>query len=210
MACSRSCELTNTVTEPGASARNPAIKPPVADAEIPSACKRLTITAASFHQVFTLDEAGAAGDGVSVSPSVSIAIAKDQTTAKLGTGGGAVVTGSAAISATSELDSFLTSDAEAGGPSVAVGAAVAVSVITTITIAELLRSITADAVGVTATTRAASGATAFSSAKGESDGGKSGDDQANDQVDNNPNSSGKTDDGGATPGSVVPSGSALS
>ena len=150
------------------------------------------ITADSRHVVTTTDKAGSAG-GVSVSPSVSIAIVKDQTSARLGTGNALTVTGAAAVKATAELTSSVTSDAEAGGSNVAVGAAVAINVVTTITTADVQRSLTAASLEVRAATTAASGAEAFSSSKGESDSGKKGDDQSKDQVNNNPNTNGKTD-----------------
>src|SRR5215203_4846896 len=152
----------------------------------------LTIAADSFHRVFTVDKAGSAG-GVAVSPSVSIAIVKDETTARLGTGSATTVSGSATIAATSLLVSTLKSDGEAGGGDVAVGAAVGVNYIRPTTTAELARNLTATAVTVSATAAAASLVEANASAKGESDSGKDADSQSNDQVKNNPNSNGKTD-----------------
>ena len=69
----------------------------------------------------------------------------------------------------------------------------AINVVTTITTADVQRSLTAASLEVRAATTAASGAEAFSSSKGESDSGKKGDDQSKDQVNNNPNTNGKTD-----------------
>ena len=126
---------------------------------------------------------------------MSIAIVKDQTSARFGTGSAVTISGSASITAKEEMHASLESDAEAGGKNVAIGAAVAVNVVTTITTADLVRSLTATGGGITvgATTDAASEAVAKSSAKGESDSGKKGDDQSKDQVQNNPNTQNKTD-----------------
>ena len=156
---------------------------------------KLDITATQRHVVDTEDKAGTAG-GIAISPSVSIAIVDDHTTALLGTGTGTLtITGDATIQATEELVSSLESDAEAAGKDVAVGAAVAVNVTTTTTSADANRSLSAGAITIAADTTTKNEALTKASAKGESqdsDGGKQADTQSNDQVKNNPNSTGKT------------------
>ena len=97
------------------------------------------------------------------------------------------------MSASEDLESSLTSDAAAAGSSVGIGAAVAVSVIETFTTANVERDLTAASLTLTADTTSQSDAKALASVKGESDSGKNADDQSKDQVNNNPNTSGKTD-----------------
>ncbi|MFL6035275.1 MAG: beta strand repeat-containing protein, partial [Gaiellaceae bacterium] len=155
---------------------------------------KLDITATQRHVVETEDKAGTAG-GIAISPSVSIAVVDDHTTALLGSGSALTITGDATIQATEELESNLESDAEAAGKDVAVGAAVAVNVVTTTTSADVNRSLTAGAITIGATTSSLNDVLTTASAKGESqdsDGGKQADTQSNDQVKNNPNTNGKT------------------
>ncbi len=152
----------------------------------------LSITASMHHTVETEDKAGSEG-GISISPSVSIAIVNDKTSAHLGSGSALTVTGDATIQATEELDSSLTSDAAAAGGDVAIGAAVAVSVIQATTTADLARDLNAASLTIGAETASDSEAKSMASSKGESDSGKSADNQSNDQVQNNPNTKDKTD-----------------
>ena len=139
-----------------------------------------------------LDEAGSEG-GVSISPSVSIAIVKDQTAARLGTGRARDDRCGATISALGDLlDATLKSDGEAGGENVAIGAAVSVAM------CRRRRS---------PSSRAAPPATRSASRhrrrgeprrgelereRRERHGGKTPTRRPNDQVQNNPNSQNKT------------------
>jgi hypothetical protein len=155
----------------------------------------LEVLADSRHHVSTENKAGSAGGTLALSPAVSIAIVKDQTSARVGTGSAVTISGSASITAKEEMHASLESDGEAGGKNVV------------------------DRRGRRgqrrhhdhrrgpppladrdrrrhhrrATTEASSEAVAKSSAKGESDSGKKGDDQSKDQVQNNPNTQNKTD-----------------
>ena len=113
-------------------------------------CGKLEVSADSRHDVETEDKAGSDGGSLALSPSVSIAIVDDTTTAHVGSGISAApstpfeFTGEATIDAAEELDSSVDSNAEAGGSNVAIGAAVAVNVIeTTTTSADLDRDLTA-------------------------------------------------------------------
>ena len=133
------------------------------------------------------------GRHVALSPSVSIAIVTDNVSAHLGTGAALTVTGAASITATEDLDSSLDSNASAGGNNVAIGAAVAINVIETNTTADLARDLTAASLTIGATTTQMTDAKSEASSKGESDSGKSADNQSNDQVQNNPNTKDKTD-----------------
>ena len=160
----------------------------------------LEISASARRDIETEDKAGSEGSTLALSPSVSIAIVNDKTSAYLGSGALLTVSGDATIEAEEELSSSLDANAKAGGPDVAIGAAVAVNVVETTTSADLERSLTAASVTVESTTEASTTATTEASAQGEksdSDGGKKADDQSKDQVGNNPNTTGKTD--GALP-----------
>ena len=166
------------------------------------ACGTLTISAISHHTVETEDKAGSAGGTLALSPSVSIAIVSDQTSAHVGTGGDLKFTGAATISASEELDSTLTADASAGGKNVAIGAAVSINLIEPTTIADVTRNLQASAITISSTTETSSDATAKASASGEKDGSKTADKQSNDQVQNNPSTKDKTPkdgSGNATP-----------
>ena len=112
----------------------------------------LTISADSHHTVETEDKAGSAGGTLALSPSVSIAIVTDNVSAHLGSGNALTVTGAASVTATEDLDSSLDSNASASGDNVAIGAAVAVNVIETITTADVARDLTAASLTVGATT----------------------------------------------------------
>ncbi|HEY3921306.1 MAG TPA: carbohydrate-binding protein, partial [Gaiellaceae bacterium] len=156
----------------------------------------LTISASYHHDVGTEDKAGSAAKTVSLSPSVSLAIVDDTTTAYIGTGNALTVSGAAAVSATEDFNADLKSDASAGGPDVAIGAAVAINIIDTVALAEVNRDLTAASLAVTATTTQTSGGEADASASGEQDGDDSADQQNQAQT-SNPASSGKT--GGSLP-----------
>ena len=147
----------------------------------------------------TEDKAGSEG-GVAISPSVSIGIANDVTTATIGVGNAMTVSGDATISATETLVADLDSNASAGGDNVKIGAAVAVNVITVTTSATLLRDLTAGSLAITSATETSSGAKAEASTKGaDDDGGKNqnADQQSSDQTTNNPTTNGQT--GGSLP-----------
>ncbi len=168
----------------------------------------LTIGADYRHQVGTEDKAGSKGGTLALSPSVSVTIVNDTSTAYLGTGNALTVTGAAAITAGEDFGADLKSDASAGGDNVAIGAAVAVNVVTTNTNAELARDLTAKSLTVSAETTQGSESESIASAKGESDGsdgpaGKSADNQSNDQLQNNPD----TKNSAGTGSSPLPSAS---
>ena len=154
----------------------------------------LTVSATTHHTIVTEDKAGSEG-GVAISPSVSIGIANDVTTATIGAGPGMTVTGDATISATETIGADLDSNASAGGDNVKIGAAVAVNVITATTSATLLRDLTAGSLAITSATETSSTAKAEASTKGADDAGgknKNADQQSSDQVTNNPNTNGQT------------------
>jgi len=117
--------------------------------------KNLTISAAFHHDVGTEDKAGTEG-GVAISPSVSIAIVNDKTSAYLGTDPLLTVTGDAIIQAKDETGSSTDSNASAAGNDVAIGAAVSINVIETTSTADLERSLTAKTLTVSASTDASS------------------------------------------------------
>ncbi len=158
--------------------------------------KSLTVSATGHHTLVTEDKAGSDG-GVAISPSVSIGIATDVTTATIGTGNDMSVTGDATIAAKETIDSDLKSDASAGGDNVKIGASVAVNAINATTSATLLRNLSAGgALSVTSATESSTSAQALASTKGADDaGGKntSADQQASSQVSGNDATSGKTD-----------------
>ena len=156
----------------------------------------LSVTSSRHHTVTTENKAGSAG-GDAFSPSVSIAIVNDHTDAYLGTGAASSVTGAATVQATEELGSELTADASAAGSDVAVGAAVAVSVMQTSTTANVERDLTAASLTVGADTTAQSDAKTFASAKGADDSDRNADSETSSQTGNNPNTTGKT--GGSLP-----------
>ena len=156
--------------------------------------KGLTVSALAHHTIVTEDKAGSEG-GVAISPSVSIGIANDVTTATIGLGTAMTVTGDATISANETLVADLDSNASAGGDNVKIGAAVAVNVITVTTSATLLRDLTAGSLAITSATETSSGAKAEASTKGADDAGgknQNADQQSSEQVSNNPNTSGQT------------------
>ncbi|HTZ05978.1 MAG TPA: carbohydrate-binding protein, partial [Gaiellaceae bacterium] len=156
----------------------------------------LSVTAARHHTVTTENKAGSAG-GDAFSPSVSIAIVDDTTDAVLGTGPASSVSGAATVQATEELHSELSADASAAGSDVAVGAAVAVSVMQTSTTANVERDLTAASLTVASDTTAQSEAKTFASAKGADDSDRNADSETSAQTTNNPNTNGKT--GGSLP-----------
>ena len=162
--------------------------------------KSLTVSATTHHTVVTEDKAGSEGGTLALSPSVSIAIVNDVTSATIGSGPSMTVTGDATISAKETVGGDLDSDAEAGGNNVAIGVAVAVNVIESNATADLERSLTAGSLTVSASTEGSSEGKAEASSKGEEDSSttKSADSQTNDQVQNNPATKNKTDSGSMT------------
>ncbi|MGH3369536.1 MAG: hypothetical protein ACRDPR_06015, partial [Nocardioidaceae bacterium] len=117
----------------------------------------------------------------------------DQVTARIGTSAtGWTATGNLAVNAIhTAIYSGTKADAEAAGNSVAVGATVAINVVTGwSTTAELSRSMTADSLTVLAASTLMSGAQAMASAKGSSDSDDKADDKADKQVKDNPNTTG--------------------
>ena len=127
----------------GASVAVNVVNDTVTTASIPSGTTvtgggNVTISATAYHAVGTEDKAGSEG-GVAISPSVSIGIVADQTTASIGSGAAMSVSGDVTISADETLGADLSSDASAGGDNVKIGAAVAVNAVTVTTSATLGR-----------------------------------------------------------------------
>ncbi|UZJ27066.1 hypothetical protein RHODO2019_19090 (plasmid) [Rhodococcus antarcticus] len=155
------------------------------------------VEAASERAITTLAEAGTKG-GTAVSPSLALVVdTGDTATARIGTSPTPLgVAGAVTIAVTHSVDASATgANANVVASGVGVGAAVALPiVISWTTSAELARSVTADAVTVTAASDVAVGATANASAIGSSSkdsGGTSADATTTSAVTNDPNAGGK-------------------
>jgi hypothetical protein len=167
------------------------IEPGVGVTGTPSA---ITVTANSTRTVKTNVEAGTSGGQDGISPAVALVVLDgDAATAEIGSsstalsGGGAVT-----VSATHSIDASGTEgSADAAGSSVAVGADISINVIVSwSTDAEVDRSVTGRSVAISATSTVNSGASSKASAKGSSSSSSGADQTANNQVANNPNTSG--------------------
>src|SRR5207245_1437583 len=98
------------------------------------------VRATSAQAVDTNVQAGSSGD-TAVSPAVAVAVVLSDTTARAGTGTGINASGTIEIRAIRTLRNWSTGDGEAGGPNVAVGAAIAVNVVIDHALAETVRDL---------------------------------------------------------------------
>ncbi|WP_345762181.1 beta strand repeat-containing protein [Diaminobutyricibacter sp. McL0608] len=155
--------------------------------------RNVTLTATSAEPVVNTVTAGSAGSSVAVSPAVGINIVVNTTLARIGTPGAGTLaaTGAVLLSATHSGSASITGDAKAASSSVAVGAIIAVNVLTVTTTAALVRNISGTSVVLTATTTTSGSADVTASAQGSTPGtGGSSDGQAKDSVQNTPSTSG--------------------
>ncbi len=154
----------------------------------------VSVTAIGTRVVETTVEAGSKGS-TSISPAVALVIDKDDAvTARLGTSGTSLsASGAATISATHTGDlSKTTAKAEAAGSSVSVGADISLNIVLNwTTTAEVARDLTASAVTIGATSTMNSAARSDASAKGNDSSDSDADSKSQQQVDNNPNTTGK-------------------
>ncbi|MEA2197047.1 MAG: mucin9, partial [Solirubrobacteraceae bacterium] len=154
------------------------------------------LEATSTRTVKTNVEAGANGGQNDIAPAVALVVLNHDTAeAKIGTSAtGVSATGAITLHATHAVDASGTEgSADAAGSSVAIGADVSINILLDWTTnAELDRNATGTAVSVIADSSFQSGSSTKASAKGaeSSDPGGSGDGQANNQVQNNPNAQG--------------------
>ena len=141
---------------------------------------------ASQNNVTTTVHAGSAG-GDAISPAVAIAIVTTDTNASVGTGTGLSASGNVTIQASYSGTVTTSGDATAAGSSVAVGAIVGLNIVSITTAGTTTRNIvtTGGFVTVASSSQIAASTIVEASAKGEDSGGKSSDQQANDQVKNN-------------------------
>lgn len=145
----------------------------------------LTLSATGAHAMTTTAEAGAEG-GIGLTPVVAVSVADNFTTARLGTGAALTLGGALEISATHSGRTTTSAAAEVAGEKVAVGASVAVNVVSDAATALVARSVTsAGGIDVAAVSASSASASAKASAKGgkgdENDGGA--DDAPDDGVD---------------------------
>ena len=146
----------------------------------------LALTATASHVGLTKTEAGAKGD-VAITPSVALTIALNDTAVRLGAGTALVMTGGATMTALHDGTYATTADSEAGGKDVAVGAAIAVAIVTDKVEALAARSLTASAGGFSLRgwSRIDSSAIAKGGASGNDSGSKDADSDSAAAVNNN-------------------------
>ena len=166
-----------------------------------SAADDVTITASSTRTVETTVVAGSEG-GTAVTPAVALLVnIDDQVTARLApvSTGTLAAGGNITITATHTATYTTKAEAEAAGDN-AVGADLAMNaVLGWSTTAAIDRSVSGDAVSITADSTMTSTAEAKASAEGSSGSDDSADDKSDKQVNNNTNTAGKT--GGGVPSS---------
>ncbi len=102
----------------------------------------VTVTATSLDTVFTHGENGASGGSAAVGIGAAVAVASDTTKAYVGTGSAIAAAGNVTITARDTGIFETTTNANAAGSSVAVGASVSVAVVTENVTAQTARSIT--------------------------------------------------------------------
>ncbi|MEA3511109.1 MAG: hypothetical protein U9R51_06700, partial [Actinomycetota bacterium] len=162
----------------------------------------LTVKATTRQETITTAEAGSASsDGVAVSPSVALVIATPSTVARIGAHATDLLDADGAVSVEANYrGTFHTmADAEAGGKSVAVGAAIGISVVTPEIKAGIFRDVTGGSIAVTTdswvtaetlTKAGASGSSDDSDGDGDATNEPNADAQAQSQVDGNPAAAG--------------------
>ncbi len=164
---------------------------------------KFSVTAASASTAVTHGENGASSGNVAIGIGVAVAVVKDTTLARVGTGVATIAaTGDVTVSATHLGDFETITDAKAAGKSVGVGASVSVGVVTESVTAEVARGISTSGgtLTVLATSTVSSETKAVASSSGNdgkdsqqnSKSGKSGaDGQADRQVNDNKNTQGQ-------------------
>ncbi|MBI1398269.1 MAG: LEPR-XLL domain-containing protein, partial [Betaproteobacteria bacterium] len=153
----------------------------------------LSITATGLHDKTVAAENGAKG-ATGVGVSVGVALANNQTEATTGLGTGIAIAGSATIDAEHRDSVTNTAKAEAAGSDTGVGASVGVTVITGGAKAILARNVSAGGnVTVESTSTTTTSIDVEGSASGNSKDAKSADDEADNQVNANPNNGGQKD-----------------
>ncbi len=159
----------------------------LADGATLTGANDLTLNATSQSTFTTTTETGAeASDGVAVSAAVATTLTKNSTTARLGTGSALSLTGNSEVAAIHSASATTTASGEAAGTDVAVGAVLALNLVTATTTATTDRALSA-AGDVTFASHASaiSSATATASAKGtekDKEQNQSGNSTADDQV----------------------------
>jgi len=159
----------------------------------------LNVKATARQESTATGSAGASSDsGTAVSPAVAITISTATTTARVGTSPtDLVATDAVVVAATYTTTSDVKADAAAGGKSVAIGAAIAVNVVTPTTLAEIARNLQGASVDLHATSEVLTSARTVAGASGaknegddDGDGDNTADAQAQGEIDNNANTSG--------------------
>ena len=128
----------------------------------------VTLSAAGSHATTTTAEAGAAG-GIALTPVAAIAVVDNSTTARLGTGA-LTLAGTLSVGAAHAGTTTTSATADAAGDKVAVGASVAVNVVSDIALATTARTV--NSTGGAVTFAAASSSTTSAAAKASAKGGK--------------------------------------
>jgi hypothetical protein len=143
----------------------------------------LSVTAYGDHTITTTTEAGSAGGSVAISPSVAIAIADNNTTARIGTSGTVLNAASVNVSAAHKSAVTTLSDGSAAGD-VGVGVSIAINDVNDIVTAEAARTIWASGVvTITASSLASASATAKAVSKGAPEGSDDANTEAEQQLD---------------------------
>lgn len=137
----------------------------------------VTLSAAGGHAMATAAEAGAAG-GIGLTPVVAVSVADNTTTARLGSGGALDLSGNLLVSATHSGITTTSANADVAGEKAAIGAAVAVGVVSDAALATTDRAVSSSGGGIAfaAYADSTSSAVAKASAKGGK-GDESGDTQ---------------------------------
>lgn len=137
----------------------------------------VTLAATGRHEMATAAEAGAAG-GIGLTPVVAVSVADNTTTARLGSGGALVLSGNLLVGATHSGSTTTSAKADVAGEKAAIGAAVAVGVVSDVALATTDRAVSSSAGGIAFAAHAdsSSSAVAKASAKGGK-GDESGDTQ---------------------------------
>ncbi len=139
----------------------------IGDGAVFNGAKDVGLTAKGTHTLTTAATGGAAGADISVTPVAAITVAANTTTARLGTGSLATLSGAFTGSAEQMSTTTSTATGQTQGNNVAVGASIALNSATDTVLAEIDRNVTATGdVGVNAKSVARSGASATASVSG--------------------------------------------
>lgn len=138
----------------------------IADGAVLTDAGNITLQATGKHATAVSAEAGAAG-GIGVTPVTAIAVVDNATAARIGTGAVLNANGDVALSATHSGTTTTSATADAAGEKAAIGAAVAITMVSDAVSATTARSITASGeIGFAAHGDATSSSYAKASAKG--------------------------------------------